>query len=393
MLGQAGAQSVFIQPDRLREGDGRTRSITLVANVTAGARLSVAVSYRSDPAASGSSFIPKFSVQDNAGDDRNPEEGKIRLVLPRAFDRTGVYIIEVDEARVVVSLVHEPNNTSYFRQFVDWLVSAAGGGVRGREPVSELDRIEELTANKGQDQVAIWTVPMPATGQKIEPKSLKLNIRSALMPSWSSRNQNHLACSAWRNGKWLIAGYAINPAGAATQLWQWNSSISGVSDFSPAWSPKGDGLVFVRLDRDQKSNIWILEFDRNRRPRKEIKVTEIGNVQAILGWDNDLGILFETKSPIEGHPSLSQVWALKPTVPNAQVTPLPPAYRLIRGGAPGRGTVIYAEETEGLLRSVIYEMNSSGSRRPLLMEETCVHRLPAVSANERWLAFDSSCPR
>ena len=389
-VGQAGAQSVFMRPDRLREGDGKTRNITVEATVQPGARLSIAVSYRSDPSASGSSFIPKFSVQDNASEDRNPQDGKIRVVLPKAFDKTGVYIIETDEPRAVVSLVHEPNNTSYLRQFVDWLVTAAGGGERGRKNASALERIEELTSNKSQDEVAIWTAPLPAAGKEIESKSL--NIRSALMPSWS-RNQNHLACSAWRNGKWLIAAYAINQSGVATELWQWNSPLAGVSDFSPAWSPKGDGVVFVRLGQDQKSDIWVVEFDGNRRPKKEMRVTTIGNVQAIVGWDKDLGILFETKSAIEGHPGLREVWAIKLTVPIAPVTPLSGEYGLIRGSAPGRRTVIYAEEKDGLPRPVLYEIDSSGTRRTLLVEPTCLHSWPTVSSDEKWLAFDSNCPR
>ena len=391
IVGQAGAQSVVIRPDRLREGDEKTRNVTLEASVAPGASLSVAVSYRSDPAAAGSSFIPKFSVQDNTSEDRDPQDGKIRLVLPRAFDRTGVYLIEIDDRREVLSLVHEPNNTSYFRQFADWLVKAAGGGERGLDPVSALERIEELTRNKGQDNVAVWIAPMPAAGQEIEPKSLKLNIRSALMPSWS-RYQNHLACSAWQNGKWRIAAYAINQARVANQLWQWNSPGPGGSDFSPAWSPNGDGVVFVRLDNEQKSDIWILELDRKRRPTKEIRVTTIGNVQAILGWDKDVGIVFETKSPIDGHSSIRQVWALKPAVPTTQVTPLSDGYSVIRGGAPKRGTLIYTVEKNSPPFSLLYEMNSSGSSRLLLVGETCTHRWPTVSSDERWLAFDSDCP-
>ena len=388
---QASAQSVFIRPDRLREGDGKTRNITLEANVTPGARLSVAVSYRSDPATTSSTFIPKFSVQDNASEDRNRQDGMIRVVLPKTFDKTGVYLIEIDEPGLVVSLVHEPNNSSYFRQFVDWLVGAAGGGQRDSKSKSALERIEELTKNKSQDKVAIWTAPMPAAGQEIEPTSLKMNIRSAVMPSWS-RNGNYLACSAWRNGKWTITAYTINRSGVATELWQWNSSLRGVNDFSPAWSPNGDGVVFVRVDADRKSNIWVLELDRNRRPRKEIEVTRIGNVQAILGWDKDVGILFETKNEIEGHPGLREVWALKPAVPNSQVTALSDAYNLIRGSAPLRRTIIYAKENDSKPISVIYEMNSSGTRQPLLVEESCVRRWPSVSHDERWLAFESDCP-
>ena len=273
LAGSLKAQSVSVRPDRLREGDGKTRNITLEVSVAPGARLNVAVSYSSDPSASNSTFIPTFSVQDNASEDRNPQDGKIRLVLPKPFDKTGVYIIQVDEPRSVFRLVHEPNNTSYFGQFVDWLVGAAGGGQRGSERKSALERIEEITKNKDQDKIAIWTVPMPAAGQEIEQQSLKLKIPSALMPSWS-RSGNHLVCSAWRNGKWSIVTYTIDRAGAATQFWEWNSLVPGESDFSPAWSPNGDGVVFVRLDQDQKSDIWLLELDRNRRPKKAIKLTE-----------------------------------------------------------------------------------------------------------------------
>ena len=391
MVAQVQAQSVFVRPDRLREGDGKTRNITLEANVSPGATLSVAVGYRSDPSASASSFIPKFSVKDNASEDRNPQDGKIRLVLPRAFDKIGVYSIEIDEPRLVLSLVYEPNNTSYFGQFVGWLVSAAGGGERRAGPASALERIEELTKNKDQDNIAILTAPVPAAGQEIDPKSLKLSIQSALMPSWSM-NGTSLACSAWRNEKWMIAAYALNRAGVATELWQWNSPAAGVSDFSPAWSANGDGLVFVRLDQDQKSDVWVLEFDRNRRPKKETRVTTIGNVQAILGWDKELGILFETKNAIEGFGSFRQVWAVKPTVPISPVIPLSDEYGRFRGGAPLRRSVFYIDEKDSPPMSTVYEVNSNGKAK-ILTEANCSHRWLAVSADERWLAFDSNCPR
>ena len=386
------AQPVLVRPDRLREGDGKTRNITLEASVAPGARLNVAVSYSSDPSASDSTFIPTFSVQDNSSEDRNPQDGKIRLVLPKPFYKTGVYIIQVDEPRSLFRLVHEPNNTSYFGQFVDWLVGAAGGGQRSSERISAVERIEEITKNKDQDKIAIWTAPMPAAGQEIEQQSLKLKIPSALMPSWS-RNGKHLVCSAWRNGKWSIVTYKIDRAGTATQFWQWNSPVPGVSDFSPTWSPNGDGVVFVRLDQDRKSNIWILELDRKRRPKKEIKLTSIGNVLAVLGWEKDIGILFETRTAIEGHNSFRQTWALKPTVPKVDITPLNDAYNLVRGSAPLRRTIIYAQENDGPPLSVLYEMNSSGKRQPLLIQESCTNRWPTVSPDEKWLAFESDCPR
>lgn len=393
MLGEAGAQSVSLLPDRLREGDGRTRNITLDANVAPGSQLGIAVSYRSDPAAPGNTFIPKFSVQDNASDDRNPQDGKIRLVLPKAFDKTGVYIIEVDEPQVSLSLklVHEPNNTSYVRQFVDWLVTAAGGGERDPNRKSVLERIEELTKNNGQGKVAIWTAPMPAAGQEIKPESLKLSIRSALTPSWA-RNGNFLVCSAWRNGKWILAAYRINRGGTATQLWEWSPGNVGVSDFSPAWSPNGDTVAFVRFNQDRKSDIWLLELDRNRRPKKERKVTNFGNVQAISGWHKDLGILFETKTHLEGRPSIRHVWAINASAPNGQPAPLPDEFRLVRGSAPLRRSIFYIEEKDGPPMSAFYEVNSNG-KLPILFEESCSHRWLTVSHDERWLAFDSNCPR
>ena len=391
LAGQTRAQQPAVSPNRLREGDGKTRNITLNASVNPGASLSVAVSYSSGPNASNTGFIPKFSVQDNAKDDRNSQDGKISLVLPKAFDKTGVYIIEVGEPRSILRLVHEPNNTSYFRRFVDWLVGAAGTGRRGSESQSALERIEEFTNDKNQDKVAIWTTPMPAVGQAIAPESLRLRIRSAVMPAWS-RSGNSLAASAWRNGKWVIASYAINRAGSATQIWQWNSSVPRVGDFSPVWSPKGDGVVFVRLDQDRKSDIWILELGRNRRPKKEIRVTHIGNVQAVVGWDKDLGIVFETKSQIEDHSSFRQLWALKPTVPTVQITPLSDEYNVVRGTAPLRRTLIYGEENEGPPISALYEMDSTGKSWPLLFEESCTHRWPTVSHDEKWLAFESDCP-
>ena len=58
---QAQAQSVVISPDRLTEGDGKPRNITLDANVAPGARLTVSVTYSSGPKAPTASLIPKFT--------------------------------------------------------------------------------------------------------------------------------------------------------------------------------------------------------------------------------------------------------------------------------------------------------------------------------------------
>jgi len=396
LAGQAQAQSIFIRPDRLREGDGKTRNVTLEASVVPGARLSITVSYSSDPASPTVSFIPKFVVQDNASEDRNPQDGKIRLVLPKTFDKTGVYIIEVEETRSIFRLVHEANTSSYLRQFVDWLVGAAGSGERGSEPKSAAERIEETIRINGQSNVAIWTAPMPMVGRQIGERSLRLRIRSAVMPAWAS-NGNYIACSAWRNGRWLIAAYTINRTGEATQLWQWSPHNDQASDFSPAWSPNGDAVAFARLNQDQRSDIWILELDRNHRPKREVKTTDLGNVQAVLGWDKDLGILFETKREIPGPSSSREVWATKTTIDgtnrDVQHIPLSDAYNMLRGSAPLRRTLIYAQENDGPPTSVVYEMNSSGKRWPLLVGDFCSHKWPTVSHDERWLAFEFYCPR
>ena len=386
------AQSVVIRPDRLREGDGKTRNITLEANVAPGARLSVSVSYSADPNASGTGFIPKFTVQDNSSDDRNPQEGRIRLVLPKAFDRTGVYVVEVDKPRSFLRLVHEPNNSSYFRQFVDWLVGAAGSGERGSERKSARERIEEISASKSQEKFAVWTAALPAAGHEIDPESRNLKIRSAVMPAWS-RTGNQIACSVWRNAKWNIAAYTINPAGVATELWQWNPRAERIGDFAPAWSPAGDAIAFVRLTPDRKSDVWILQLGKNRRPTKEVKLTNIGNVQAVLGWDKDLGLLFETKSEIADQSRLRQTWATKITAAPVQPAPLSDAYSLVRGSAPLRQTLIFAQENDGPPISALYEMNSSGKRWPLLIGDYCSYKWPTVSADEKWLAFEFDCPR
>lgn len=387
LAGQTYAQSVSIRPDRLREGDGKTRSVTLEASVTPGARLNISVNYTPNPSAVTTVLIPGFVVQDNGSEDRNPQDGNIRLVLPRAFDKTGVYTIQVEETRSVLRLVHEPNNNSYVRQFVDWLVSAAGSGERGSERKSAAERIAEAIKTGGQDKIAIWTAPMPAQGEMLDQQSLNLRIKSAAMPAWSPKGSS-IACSAWRSGKWMIAAYNFRETGEAIELWQWSGPNDGRSDFSPAWSPDGDAVAFVRLNKDQRSDLWILQLDRNDRPKKEIKFTKLGNVQAVLGWDKDLGIVFETKSDSTSR----QLWALKPTL-TATATPLSDAYNMLRGGAPLRGTLIYTQENESPPVSVVYEMNSSGKRSPLLVGNFCSYRWPTVSHDEKWLAFEYNCPR
>jgi len=391
---QVHAQSIVISPDRLREGDGKPRDITLDANVAPGTRLTISVSYSSGPAAPATDFIPKFTVQDNSRDDKNPQDGKIRLVLPKAFEKIGVYLVEVEEPRTIWRLVYEANNSSYLRPFVEWLAAEAGSK-RGSERKSARERIEELTKTETQEMLAIWMAPLPQLGAEINPESRNLTIRAAVMPSWS-RSGNRITCSVWRNGKWAITTFTINRMGAATQLWQWNSRVDQIADFSPAWSPFEDAIAFVRLTPDQKSDIWILELDRNQLPKREVKFTDIGNVQAVLGWDKDLGLVFETKADVGGQSSWRQTWATRvgpETGAKIQPNPLSDAYKKITGTAPVRRTAIYAEEKDSWPMSALYEINSSGKRWPLLIGERCSYRWPTISADEKWLAFDFDCPR
>lgn len=389
------AQSVVITPDRLVEGDGNTRNITLEATVVPGAQLTITVSYSSGPTVPVPGFIPRFSVRDNSSDDKDPRDGRIRLVLPKPFENKGVYVIEVESPRTILRLVHASSGSSYLGQFVHWFASAAGME-RGSGRKSARERIEEVTKNQTQDRLAIWTAPLPAIGDEIRQDARDLKIRAAVMPSWS-RSSNQLACSAWRNGRWTITGYTINPTGAAAQLWQWSSRIEQASDFSPAWSPNDDAIAFVRLTQDRKSDIWILQLDRNQQPKREVKLTNIGNVQAVLAWDKDLGLVFETKAEQAGEPSWRQIWATKATAAETggkiQPSPLSDSYNVVTGAAPVRQTLIFAQENEGPPISVLFEINPSGKRWPLLMGDFCSYKWPTVSHDEKWLAFDFDCPR
>ena len=395
VAGDVRGQSISIRPDGLRVGDGKTRNVTLEASVRSGASLTVSVNYRSDGAGPEVTFIPKFVVQDNATEDRDRREGQIRLVLPKAFDKTGVYIIEVDETRTTIRLVHEPNNSSYFRQIADWLIGAAGGGERSSQPQSAIERIEEVTRSKGQNKVGIWTAAMPASGQQIGKESQRLRITSAVMPAWSTKGK-YVACSAWRRGRWLIAAFKISLTGEARQLWQWTLPNSSSSDFSPAWSPDGHAIAFVRQNQDKKSDVWILHLDRNNRPKREVKFTDVGDVQGLLGWDRELGILFETKESTKSGP-LRQIWSSGTNVEEQSAStrqiPLSDAYSLYRGGVPQRRTLVLSEKNDAPPFSVLYEMNSSGKQSILLVGDFCLLEWPTVSADGRSLAFESDCPR
>lgn len=392
-MGQAAAQSVVVRPDQLREGDSQTRSITLTVNVDAGAEVSVAVNYTSDPSKGSSSFIPRFTAQDNANNDRSSQAGRIELVLPKKFERTGVYIIEVDkpDVRLTLKLVHAPYNSWSFLRFFESLIVAAGGGDRDRDPNPEsvLERIEVVNKNNEQEQVAVWIAPVPPAGQEINRASLKPIVKSAFTPSWS-KTGNYLVCSAWRNGKWTLAAFTVNRIGRATPLWQWSSNVPAVTDFSPVWSPNGDAIAFVRVDSDHKSDLWLLELDRNRRPKREKKVTNFGNVQAISAWHADLGILFEAKTELENRPDIQHWWAIKSPSPDAQPILLADEFELIRGMASRRRSVFYLEYRKGPPWSVLYEAKANGKFR-VLMDESCAHHGLAVSSDERWIAFDSNC--
>jgi len=383
ITGAAQAQSVSIVPNHLREGDRKTRNVTITARgVPDGARVNISVSYSADPSSAAVDFIPQFAVQDNGPGDRDSQSGNILVVLPKAFAQLGAYTIVVGGQSFKV--VHERNNSSYLRQWAEWLIGAAGGGERGGlKGPSALQRIVNTSKTSRQDKFAVWTTPLPPVGESIKAKSLTARINSAMMPAWSPKG-NDLACSAWRDGRWVIAGYTIKENGDGVELWQWNPNKDKSSDFSPAWSPNGDAIAFVRLSEDQKSDIWILELDKNLRPGKEVRATSFGDVQAVFGWDKDLGLLFETKT------ATRQVWALKPGA-KADSTALDDFYSSVKGTAPLRKTLIYPEESDSPPpNSEIHEKNSTQAWT-LLTGDFCWYRWPAISHDEKWLALDSDC--
>jgi len=387
LTGNAQAQSVVIRPNSLREGDGKTRDITIEARVADGARVNISVSFSADPASAPVDFISTFVVQDNGPEDREQQSGTIRLVLPKPFNQVGVYTIVVE--RQTFKVVNERNNSSYLQQIAEWLISGIRGGERNLERPSALERIVAVSKTNSQEKSAIWTAPLPPVGDEIKKASLTVRINSAVMPAWAPRG-NELACSAWRNGKWVIAAYTIKQDGAGVELWQWNQQKDKSSDFSPAWSPNGDAIAFVRLNDDQKSDIWILQLDKNLRPGKETKSTSFGNVQAVLGWDKDLGLLFETKT------NTRQMWAIKPPAGAAKSSPtaLPDTYGYVRASAPLRQTLIFAEENKSPPPvSVIHEVNSSKKDWTLLVGDFCAFRSPSISHDEKWIALESDCPR
>jgi hypothetical protein len=382
LTGNAQTPSVSIYPNRLREGDSKTRNVTI--EVKDAARVNISVSYSADPASAAVDFIPQFVVQDNGTEDRDSQSENIRVVLPKAFARLGVYTIVVE--RQSFKVVHERNNSSLLRQLAEWVIGGAGNGERGGlEGPSALQRILDMNKTSRQDKLAIWSAPLPPVGERIKPESLSVRINSAITPAWSPKG-NDLACSAWRDQKWVIADYTIKENGDGVELWQWNPHKDKSSDFSPAWSPNGDAVAFVRLGEDGKSDIWILELDKNLRPGKEVRVTTFGNVEGVFGWDKDLGLLFETKTDTR------QVWALKPVAKPA-LTPLDDVYSSARGTAPLRKTLIYAEESDSPPPySVVHERNSSNDW-DLLTGMTCWYRWPTISHDEKWIALESDCTR
>ncbi len=393
-VGGTYGQTVSIRPDQLRQGDGKTRNITLEASVPPGTVLHISAQYNATSNAQSTNFIPRFAVQDNARGDRNPQEGKIRVVLPRAFDGLGIYLVKVDETGALLQLVHAADNRSYFQRFADLLMNAAGGGERGTRRGTAIARLEEMERLEEQGRTAIWTAPMPTPGQAIDGNAPRLRINSAMMPAWSNKG-DHIACSARHHERWVIAAYEFNQAGELTERWKWASTSVVGSDFSPVWSPDGQSIAFVRQTGDQKSDIWVLNLNKTGRPKSEVRVTKLNSVQEVFGWDKDMGIVFEVKKELEDASKVSQVWALKITgSQHATVvaqSPLPDPYRLLRGSAPRRQTLISNVGNDGPPVSVIYETKASGERWTLLIGDVCSYEWPTVSPDGRWLAFDSDC--
>jgi hypothetical protein len=386
-----GVASISVRPNHLVENDGRTRNITLEAEVSPGEVLRLSVDFASNSNADTESFIQSFIVQDNGPKDSNAEPSKIRLILPKPFDRVGIYYIRVDEAGTSIEIVHQTDNRSTIKRFADWLIGSAGSGQRsGDASESASDRLDERPGATG-----VWTALMPQDDKAIDEKMLQLRFPSAMMPAWAPAGEN-LICSIWDRDKWILAAYKMNQNGQFSE--QWKHSIQSIqgSDGSAAYAPEGNAVAFLRKSADGKSDIWILRLARDGHPESESKVTNLGRVLEILGWDKDLGILFEVEKRLADTSRVTQLWSMKVTTGKqlsfGRQSPLPSPYRLLRGSAPQRQTIIDAIQNQSQPVSVVYEMKANGERHSLLTGNDCSYRRPTLSSSGKWLAFDSDCP-
>lgn len=388
---------ISLSPVRLVNGDGRSKQVTLAADLTDGDTIHIRVDYRAALNSSTVAFISSYAVRDGGSEDRDQRAGKIRVVLRRSFEQIGIYHVKIEEAGTTSTIVHEPA-PSYWSRFVDLLLGASGDGTRSENIPSVTTRLDDRPGS-----TSIWTAPVPAADREIEDGDLKLGIRQAMMPSWSSSG-DAIICSAWRQGKWVIAAYTIAPSGEMMERWQW-SSANSTGDFSPAWSPDGRAIAFVRRTPARNTDVWILRLDAQRRPVSEVPVTTLNNVQQVIAWDASLGILFETvRNAGDQQQPIREVWSLEvrpdqlnrdnrraPTFDTARAVPRPSPYRQVRGRVASRNSLIL-DEQDVVPRTTVTEMTEDGRVRTILIGADCSYKWISISRDGNRLALDSDCP-
>lgn len=387
---EAQVSQLAASPMRLVNGDGRSKNVTLTAALPSGGSIHVAVDFRPSVSSSATQYIPTYEVRDNDGRDGDQRGGIIRTALTRSFDDVGIYHIRVAEWRTVLTVVHEPAR-SWMSSLVDQLFGATGDAQRSSGDV------DDSVATRLDDRPvlsSVWVARIPAAGQELNTADLGLKVRAAATPAWS-RDGAQLACAVWRQNRWRIAAYDFNAAGTMTEKWLWPSADSA-GDFSPAWSPDERNVAFIRRAPDNKTDIWLLYLDAQGKPLREARLTNLGTVRQLSGWDAALGLVFEVENVAGGGKRVREIWSM--TISPDQQQPAgatvsrPAPYKLLRGRVAGRESIIFDVQSNSAPRTEIREKRAGRVDTILLIGGECSYWWPAVSSNSRWLALESDCP-
>lgn len=386
--GQTKVRSASVTPDRFINGDGSSKNVTLTVELNSGKSINISVSFRSDINSPTSTFINNHQILDNGDNDNDGRSGIIRTVLPKQFDSVGIYHVRITGMGGALAVVHEPKET-WLGAFIKVLLGAARGGTRDGEG-SVIARLDEKPITN-----SILVREVPKIYEEVDNSSLKLKIKSAMMPSWSSDSKK-IVCTAWRSEKWLIAGYDYKINGELTENWKWNpASSNSTGDFSPVWSPDGQNVAFIRRLPDNKTDIWLLHFDNQQRPLHEVRLTNIGTIHQLIKWDPDFGILFESINRESDSSMTREVWSLEArrerSQPAGNTVARTQSHKLLRGWVGARRSLIYDNQNSAPPLSVIREIASDGSERSLFIGANCAYRWISVSNDGALMALDSNC--
>jgi Tol biopolymer transport system component len=248
----------------------------------------------------------------------------------------------------------------------------------------------QLTPLNWERKSELWVVNVTTGAQR------RLEVADAVHPSWSPRGHRIAYVSRRQQTDSGAAGRAV--AGRVMDIYTVPArggepvaaTSDGATDWSPVWSPDGQGIYFVS-DRGGSMNLWRVHVD-------EISGKRLGEPEPIT-----------TPAPFLAHPSLSAdgrriAYVAKVETTNIQRFALEPATLALKGEPSwvttgsrlwanpdptpdGEWVVFYSrDQPEG----DVYICRADGTGLRQLTSDPAIDRVPRWSPDKTWVAFFSN---